>query len=181
MKAFLPTKSGRMQVARALTQFSSHRSTLDAALAALPQDYQGAAGYYCKGPTCVFNTVRPGHPARRSEDGGQLCLWCDPELMRGKCDTATGLELVRRLLSRFQASSEQVHGRAMLLVPLYHKSIVQRNDIIVRSLAAPSTRGVQAFLPQLLGIVKVWTAVPIACGTTRLFWSLVCRARRAVE
>lgn len=117
MEVELGSKAGKTKIAKALSLFSTHAATHCAALAKLPEEFATDCPEYCRSPSCVFNEMRPGCPARVRDTGGSLCLWCDPALLKQKLATTEGMKLVRRKMTIFCASDGEVYRRAMSLVP----------------------------------------------------------------
>jgi len=96
METSLQTEGGAKFIAKALTLFRKRPSVFEAALNALPADYEETRRYYCIGENCVFNSLRPGNPARRPSDGGSLCMWCEPERVRKLCESSSGCEYIHK-------------------------------------------------------------------------------------
>ena len=121
IKTTLESKAGRAKVTKALTLFRGHAVAHRAALELLPDDFPDDVPTgdtrYCTSSDCVFNRERPGHPARRSVAGEELCMWCDPVLLRKRCAADEGLKQVRKSISMFKAENEMVYRRAVSLLP----------------------------------------------------------------
>ena len=116
MKTRLETKAGKDGIAKSMTRFKPHPNIYIAAMDLLPEDFYGDT-HYCKATDCVFNTNRPGSPARCNQDGGHLCLWCDPDVMSRLCNSRDGAAKVKHQLTIFQSTNPELHIRALALVP----------------------------------------------------------------
>jgi len=70
---------------------------------------------FCQAPACVYNSASPGQPAR--VDDSDYCRWCDPEIMARALSHGQMTGHVKKNLSKFKATSEEVYKAALAKLP----------------------------------------------------------------
>jgi len=135
MSELLKTGQGRRLISSAMSDFRDYPQVLEAAAARLPDDWEGAARY-CQAPGCVFNSSRPGHPARcggsnyetfdpSRSSHGKLCMWCSPAVLKSMASTPGGVKKINKQLTLFKDDDPEIYALARALVP---DGVVSRYD-----------------------------------------------------
>ena len=121
MTKALSTPTGRKYIKKALTFFEqASDEVFEKALLSLPEDFHRGRADYCRGKNCVFNFLKPGHPAYLSTDEASthgLCAWCNPTLLAAMVKTHEGAKAIRRSLTLFEANDDEVFKKAQTMLP----------------------------------------------------------------